>query len=152
MQAKTATTKAPVKGRAALASEIRTAVARLARRLRQEGSSEDATPSQLTALATLYVVGPLTLSELAAAEKVKPPSMTRIIEGLEDRGLVVRERGGKDGRFVRVSLTDAGREAHETYRKRRDAWLCEQMKTLSPEERDVLAKAAEVMTKLVELS
>jgi DNA-binding MarR family transcriptional regulator len=136
------------KTRSTLASEVRTAVARLARRLRQEGT-EDATPSQLTALATLYVNGPMAPGELAAHERVKPPSMTRIVAALEEKGLVAREQG-KDARFVRISLTDAGRTVYETYRRRRDAWLFEQMKSLSADERDVLEKAAEIMTRLVE--
>jgi DNA-binding MarR family transcriptional regulator len=134
----------------ALASRLRVAVARLGRRLRQEGSGGDATPSQLTALATLYHQGPLTLGELAASERVKPPSMTRIVAALEERGLVAREPSPEDGRVVRVVVTDAGRRAHEEYQKRRDEWLSRKLATLTVEEREVLRKASELMERMVE--
>jgi DNA-binding MarR family transcriptional regulator len=134
-----------------LASDLRVGVARLARRLRQEGAGEDTTPSQLTALATLYHRGPMTPSELAAAERVKPPSMTRIVAALEDRGLVTREPSPIDGRVVLVVVSDAGRRAHEEYQKRRDEWLTRQLATLSPDERDVLAQGARLIERLAEL-
>jgi DNA-binding MarR family transcriptional regulator len=132
----------------ALASNLRVGVARLARRLRQEGAGEDATPSQLTALATLYHRGPMTVGELAGAERVKPPSMTRIVAGLEERGLVTRVSSAHDRRVQHVSVTDAGRAAHEEYRKRRDAWLCRQLTKLDPDERELLMKAADVLDRI----
>jgi DNA-binding MarR family transcriptional regulator len=140
----------PSKTGTSLASHLRVGVARLARRLRQEGAAEDTTPSQLTALSTLYHRGPMTPGELAANERVKPPSMTRIVAALEERGLVSREPSADDGRVVRIVVTDAGRRAHEDYQKRRDQWLSLQLAKLSPEDRAVLAKAAGVMDRLVE--
>jgi len=133
-----------------LASQLRVAVARLARRMRQEGSSEDSTPSQLTALATLFHDGPMTIGELAAAERVKPPSMTRVVAALEERGLVQREHSSTDARVVKVSATDAGRRAHEEYRKRRDAWVAQQLAKLEPEERELLAKATQILDRLAD--
>jgi DNA-binding MarR family transcriptional regulator len=133
-----------------LASQLRVSVARLARRLRQEGAGDDATPSQLAALATLYHDGPMTLGELAHAERVKPPSMTRIVAGLEERGLVRRESSAEDRRVQRVTVTEAGRAAHEEYRKRRDAWLCRQLTKLEPEEREVLTRAADILDRIRE--
>lgn len=131
------------------ASQLRVSVARLARRLRQEGSQdENATPSQLTALATLYRDGPMTLGELAAAERVKPPSMTRVVEALEERGLVRRDRSTDDARCVHVSATDSGRRAHEDYRQRRDAWLAVQLAKLTTEERDTLRLAADLLDRM----
>ena len=136
---------------AAQASQLRVSVARLARRLRQEGSADqDATPSQLTALATLYRDGPMTLGELAAAERVKPPSMTRVVAALEDRGLVQREHSDQDARVVHVHVTDAGRRSHEDYRKRRDAWLCKRLQTLTHDERDLLRRATDLLDKVAE--
>src|SRR3954452_5164148 len=117
-----------------LASHLRVAVARLARQLRQEGAQEDASPSQLAALATLYHQAPITVGELAAIERVKPPTMTRIVAALEERGLVRREHSSVDGRMVHVVVTDAGRAAHEEYQKRRDAWLDRKLADLSKEE------------------
>jgi DNA-binding MarR family transcriptional regulator len=103
-------TTAPTKTTPELASRLRSSVARLARRLRQEGMvNQEATPSQLTALATLFRTGPITLSELAAAERVKPPTMTRIVAALEEQGLVQRESSSEDGRLVLLVVTPEGR-------------------------------------------
>jgi len=136
-----------------LASRLRSSVARLGRRLRQEGMvNEEATPSQLTALATLFRTGPMTLGELAAAERVKPPTMTRIVAALEERGLVRREASAADGRVVHVIVTPDGRNAHEEYRKRRDAWLRAKLAKLSAPERHTLAWAAEILDRLAERS
>jgi DNA-binding MarR family transcriptional regulator len=126
------------------------AVARLARQLRQEGAQEDASPSQLAALATLYHKAPITLGELATLERVKPPTMTRIVAALEERGLVRREHSSADGRIVRVTVTDEGRRAHEEYQKRRDAWLAVKLADLTKEERDVLSQAALIFERIVE--
>jgi DNA-binding MarR family transcriptional regulator len=134
----------------ALASDLRMAVARLARQLRHQGAQEDATPSQLAALATLYHRSPITVGELAAIEHVKPPTMTRIVTALEERGLVRREHSPSDGRIIRLSVTDKGRAAHEEYQKRRDAWLDRKLAGLSKEERDVLAQAARIFEGLIE--
>jgi DNA-binding MarR family transcriptional regulator len=134
-----------------LASHLRSAVARLGRRLRQEGMvNEEATPSQLTALATLFRTGPITLGELAGAERVRPPTMTRIVAALEERGLVRRQVSTQDGRVVHVALTEEGRRAHEEYRKRRDAWLRSRLGRLSAPERNALAWAAEIFDRLAE--
>lgn len=142
---------APPKATPELASQLRSAVARLHRRLRQEGIvNEEASPSQLTALATLFRTGPMTIGELAGAERVKPPTMTRIVAALEERGLVRRGPSSEDGRVVQVVLTDEGRRAHEDYRKRRDAWLRRRIARLSPSERQTLAWAAEIFDGLAE--
>jgi DNA-binding MarR family transcriptional regulator len=133
-----------------LAPKLRVSIARLARRLRQEGSPGDATPSQLAALALIYRSAPMTLGELAAAERVKPPSMTRIVGALEERGLVTREQSPEDGRVVRVQITDAGRRAHEEYQKRRDAWLDKQLAGFNADERKLLDQAAKLLDRLVE--
>lgn len=133
-----------------LAPRLRIGVARLARRLRQEGAGEDTTPSQLTALSALYHQGPMTPGELAAHERVKPPSMTRIVAALEERGLVSREPDADDGRVVRIVVTGAGRAAHEAYQQRRDEWLHRRLATLTGEQRAVLAKAADLLDRLVE--
>jgi len=134
-----------------LASRLRSSVARLGRRLRQEGiANQEASPSQLAALATLFRTGPMTLGELAAAERVKPPTMTRIVAALEERGLVRRDPSTEDGRIVHVVVTGQGRRAHEDYRKRRDAWLRSRLANLSAPERHTLAWAAEIFDRLAE--
>jgi len=134
-----------------LASHLRIAVARLARRLRQEGAEEGASPSQLAALGTLFHQGTsITVGELAARERVKPPTMTRVVAALEERGLVRREHTSADGRIIHVTITDAGRAAHEEYAKRRDVWLARKLADLPREERAILAQAAVIFERVVE--
>ena len=136
--------------RTSLASDLRVSVARLARRLRQEGAPGDATPSQLATLALIYRSKPMTLGELAAAERVRPPSMTRIVAALEEHGLVKREQSPDDGRVLHVLITEKGRRAHEEYQKRRDEWLSKQLAHLSSDERKLLHRAAELLERLVD--
>jgi DNA-binding MarR family transcriptional regulator len=136
--------------RAQLASRLRVSVARLARRLRQEGSPKDTTPSQFTAMSTLDRLGPLTLGELAAVERVKPPTMTRIVSALEERGLVSKDADPVDGRLVRVGLTAAGRKAYDESRRRRDEWLHKRLATLNPDDLETIARAAAIFDRLAE--
>jgi DNA-binding MarR family transcriptional regulator len=92
----------------------------------------------------------MTLGELADAERVKPPSMTKIVAALVERGLVSREHSKDDARVVRVDATPKGRAAHEEYRKRREAWLNRQLAELSAEERELLSKATDLLDRLGE--
>lgn len=132
----------------ALAAELRVAVMRTSRRLRQERSAEDVTPGQFSVLAVLDHHGPLTPRELAAHEKVQPPSMTRTLAALEERGLTARTDHPTDGRQVLVSLTAAGDAVVRETRERRTAWLDERIAELAPQERDTLAAAAAILTRM----
>ena len=138
----------PTLTKSQLASRLRVSVARLARRLRQEGSREDATPSQLTTLATLYRDGPMTLGDLADAERVRPPSMTKIVTALVERGLVSRVPSTEDARCVRIEATAKGRAEHEEYQKRREAWLNHRLAELTSEERALLMEAVEILDRM----
>src|SRR5256714_15031655 len=82
----------------ALASELRTTVMRLARRLRNQRADDTLTLSQIAALGTLVRHGPLTPGELAARERVQPPSMTRLLAKLEQAGLVTKQDHPDDRR------------------------------------------------------
>src|SRR5688500_13790926 len=93
---------------AGLAAGLRMVVMRLSRRLRQQAEGE-VTPSQLSALATVERLGSVTLGELAAAEQVQPPSMTKIVGGLEAHGFVIREVDPNDRRIARVRISEDGR-------------------------------------------
>jgi DNA-binding MarR family transcriptional regulator len=128
-------------------SQLRLAVTRLARRLRQQ-SVGDITASQISALSTVDRRGPLSLGELAAIERVAPPSMTRIAARLEERDLVAREVDASDRRVARVVLTEAGRRVLEETRTRRDAYLAERLVNLSDEEQEVLARALPLLERL----
>lgn len=120
------------------------------RRLRLERSTDDVTPGQYTVLAVLDRHGPLTPSEVAAHEKVRPPSMTRTLAALEELGLVARTGHPTDGRQVVMSLTPDGRREVVETRRRRDAWLARRLAALDPAERDVLAQAAAILSKVAE--
>jgi DNA-binding MarR family transcriptional regulator len=134
---------------AGLASGLRLSVLRLARRLRQlRDESLDLNSNQLSAMSVLLNSGDQLMGELAAAEKVQPPSMTRIVNGLEERGLVVRRPHSKDRRLCVVGLTPAGREVLLANRRRRDAWLAARIAALSPPERHVLRQAIEILDKV----
>jgi DNA-binding MarR family transcriptional regulator len=135
---------------AELAGRLRLAVARLARQLRQTSES-DLSPTQLATIATLDRTGPVTLSELAALERVAPPSITRAVGRLVEAGLVTRHPDEQDRRITRVSLTAAGRALLEHNRSRRNAWLATRLRELSPDEVERLAAAAEVLEHLAGL-
>ena len=132
----------------ALAVELRHAIMRSSRRIRQERSVDDVTPGQYSVLAGLDVHGPLTPREIAAHEKVQPPSMTRTIGALEELGLVRRTDHPTDGRQVLVSLTPEGGTVVRETRKRRDAWLAKRLAELTPAERETLAQAADILSRM----
>jgi DNA-binding MarR family transcriptional regulator len=138
---------APANRRGALADELRIAVTRTARRLRTEGTLEAVTPSQYSVLAALKHSSS-TLSALAERERVRPPSITRVVGALEERGLVERVVDPSDRRVVIVSLTDHGRSLIAEMRQRRTVWLSRQLADLEPGERQVLAQAAEILQRI----
>lgn len=132
----------------ALASALRLAVMRLARRMRSERADTSLTLTQLAALATLERRGPLTPRELAQAERVQPPSMTRIAASLEAADLVTRTDHPTDGRQVLLAASPAGVALLREDRRRRDAWLAQRLRSLDPADREVLERAAVVLDRL----
>jgi len=134
---------------AELAARIRLSVTRLARRLRQK-SDVEATASQISALATIERLGPLTIGELSAAERVQPPSMTRIVAGLEELDLIQRETDERDRRVARVRVTSLGQRLLERSRSKKDAYLAARLGSLSNEERATLAHASDILERLLE--
>jgi len=132
----------------ALAGALRDAVGRLGRRMRAERARTDLSLGQWAALRTLDSHGPVTPSELAAHEKVQPPSMTRIIAKLDEHGYVARTPDPTDGRQVVVSATAEGRALLADDRRRKDKWLSQRLTTLTPAERAALAGALPVLEKL----
>lgn len=134
---------------AGLASALRPSVLRLARRLRQmRDDSLELNHNQLSAMGVLLNHGDLLMGELAAKEKVQPPSMTRIVNGLEERGFVVRKDDPQDKRSCLVAITDSGRDVLMADRRRRDAWLAKRVAELDPAERDVLRQAVVILEKV----
>lgn len=126
---------------------LRLSVTRLARLLRQQDVG-DMTPTVAATLATIAREGPLTLGELAAAEQVAPPTVTKVTTKLEAAGLIDRIVDPTDRRVCRVELSDSGREQVEVNRSRRTAWLADRLSQLSPEEQQRLVAAVDVLERL----
>jgi DNA-binding MarR family transcriptional regulator len=133
---------------AALAHDLRLAVMRLSRRLRNQRVNTAVTLTHLAALSTLKRHGPMSPGELAGHERVQPPSMTRVVVALEGMGLVTRTPHPTDGRQVVIELTPAAEDLLGAEARAREAWLTGQLEDLSPEERTVLHEAAVIMDKL----
>ena len=138
----------PTATQTALASTLRLSVMRLARRMRAQRAETMLTLSQLAALATLDRHGPLTPGELAAHEKISPPSMTRLLAVLEAEGLVVRTAHPTDRRQVTLSVSPAGLDLLKEDRRRRDVWLAQRLQDLDPDELAVLQRAAGILDRL----
>jgi DNA-binding MarR family transcriptional regulator len=122
---------------------------RLARRLRIERAEVGLTLTQLSALAALERHGPTTPGNLAAIERVRPPSMTRVLNGLVEQGLVERTAHPTDGRQVLVAVTDEARARLRADRRRREAWLAQRLATLTAEERRALRAVVPILEELV---
>ena len=136
----------------ALAAQLRLSVLRLARRLRQlDVAAEGVTLSQLSALYVLAAQGPLTLGDLAAAEKVQPPTMTRLVSRMEEDGLVRRLAHATDRRVVVVEPTPVGVRLVDESRRRRTAELVRRLATLTEAERAALAEAVGLLDRLAEV-
>ena len=133
---------------AALAHDLRLAVMRFSRRLRNQRVNTSVTLTHLAALSTLKRNGPMSPGELAGHERVQPPSMTRVVVALEGMGLVTRTPHPTDGRQVIIGLTPAAEDLLGAEAQAREAWLSERLHELSTEERAVLREAAVIMDKL----
>lgn len=128
-----------------LAKTLREAIQRLNRRVRQTRAVGDLTSSQLSALTSLQLAGALTPRELADVERVQPPTMTKIVGKLEERGLVARTPHPTDGRQVILSATEQGRAVYAQFEQVRNEWLAAQLAALGAEDRDVLVRAARIL-------
>ena len=134
---------------AGLASELRAGVMRLRRRLATERHPDnDLSIGQMVVLGLLQRRGDQSVGELARAERVQPPSMTRTVNCLEEGGYVVRRKHESDGRQVVVALSEQGKETLANDRRRRDAWLAQRLRELTPDERSVLRQAAPIIERL----
>ncbi len=140
---------APSGSDAEVAARLRLVVTRLARKLRQQVVGP-LTPSQMAALAAVERLGKPTLGELAASEQVQPPSMTKMVVGLEAAGLVTRREDDADRRVVRVALTSEGRRTVQRSRSLRTAYLVRQLRRLSDDERASLHRVVALLERLVE--
>ena len=132
-----------------LPARLRVAVTRLNRRLRQE-SVTGISPSQESALSTINRLGTPTLGELAQAEQVQPPTMTRVVGAMQAAGLIARHGDVDDRRVSRVELTSEGRATLERSKSLKNAYLARQIATLTSIERCRAFDLAALLEKLVE--
>ncbi len=121
---------------------------RLSRRMRQERDDVGLSATHLAALATLERHGPLSLGELAAREKVAPPSMTRVVSRLSKSALVDRNSRPGDKRQVLVGITAEGRSLLAADRRRRDEWLSARLSELPAADVAALARVIPVLDRL----
>lgn len=133
---------------AELPARLRIAVTRLNRRLRQQ-SLTGVSPPQESALLTIKHLGEPTLGELAQAEQVQPPTMTRVVAAMETAGLVVRRGDAVDRRVSRVGLTAKGRATLDRIKNRKNAYLARQIANLAPVERARAAELAALLERLI---
>ncbi len=133
-----------------LAADLRFTLNRLHRRLRQQQVGDDLTVSQLSAMSVLAREGPLPAGDLAAREQVRPPSMTRIVGGLEAMGLIDRSENPADGRQVLVALTISGRARVHAENDARERWLDQQLQQLTGEQRRTLREATVILKSLAQ--
>lgn len=133
-----------------LASLLRIPVLRLARTMRNQRVDISVSLTQLSALGALKKHGPMSAGELAAVERVQPPSMTKVIAQLEERGLVTREVHPTDKRQAIIAVTNPGCDLLLSEQRLRDAWLSHRLEALTDEERAALRAVAPILDKLAE--
>jgi DNA-binding MarR family transcriptional regulator len=133
---------------AVVADRLHSAAIHLLRRLRRADAASGLTAPRLSALSVVVFAGPLTLGALAAAEQVRPPTMTRLVAALEADGLVRREPRPQDRRSMLIRATDAGQQLLAEGRARRTASLARQLTALPRAELAALARAAELIDRL----
>jgi DNA-binding MarR family transcriptional regulator len=132
-----------------VADRLHSASIHLLRRVRRRDAESGVTAPHLSALSVLVFGGARTLGELAEAEQVRPPSITRIVRNLEAQGLVEREADPDDGRVVRVRATEEGRAVLDEGRRRRIADLAGRLGELGDAELETLELAAELIERVV---
>jgi DNA-binding MarR family transcriptional regulator len=132
-----------------MAAGLHSAAIRLLRMVRREDRLTGISPPRLSALSVLVYAGPMSLADLAAAEEVKAPTMSRIVEGLVKEGLATREADPGNRRKVRIAATDEGKSRLEGGRQRRVRALAERLRRLADSEQRALARGAEVLERAV---
>jgi DNA-binding MarR family transcriptional regulator len=135
---------------AELSSLLRPSLLRLTRIVRNQRVDQSVTLTQLSAMGMLFKHGPMTPGELAACEKVQPPSMTKVLANLEERALVRRDPHPTDGRQAIIAITEAGVQLLDSERRSRDRWLSKRLAALTAEERSLLQRVIPILDKLAE--
>ena len=136
---------------AELAALLRPSLLRLTRIIRNQRVDISVSLTQLSAMSTLHKRGPMSAGELASCERVQPPSMTKVLSNLEDRGLVRRDAHPGDRRQAIIAITEAGIALLDSERRSRDTWLSLRLAQLTPDERALLRSVVPVLDKLAAL-
>ena len=133
-----------------VAEQIHSAAIHLLRKLRREDAESGLNAPRLSALSVIVFAGPVTLGDLAAAEQVRPPTMTRIVDALVERGLATRNKNAQDGRSTLIAATAEGRKLLMEGRERRVRALATQIAALDLHEREVLEESAEILKRVID--
>ena len=134
-----------------LADRLHSVAIHLLRRVRRVDAATGISPAKLSALSVVVFGGPLTLGDLAAAEQVRPPSMSRIVKELESAGFITRARDESDGRVAWLRATPKGERLMRQGRSARVALLAEWLRPLAPKERSTLSEAGGILEKVLEV-
>ena len=137
------------KSRMEVADRLHSATIHLLRYARKQDVLSHEGPARLSALSVLVFGGPMTLGQLATAEQVKPPTMSRIVAGLKRSGLARIAEDTRDARRIRVSVTAKGERVLQEARQRRILLLAEVLDEVSEQETDVLREAAEIIERSI---
>jgi len=132
----------------AIAERVHSAAIRLLRRLRKSDAAQGLSGPKSSALSVLVFGGPQTLKDLAAAEQVRAPTMSRLVTELEAEGLATKAGDKSDARVVRIAATAKGKALLEAGRERRLEVLTAQIETLSRVEREALQRGVEILVRL----
>jgi DNA-binding MarR family transcriptional regulator len=133
-----------------IAEQMHSAAIHLLRKLRREDAESGLNAPRLSALSVIVFVGPVTLGDLAGAEQVRPPTMTRIVDALVELGLATRSRNADDGRSTLIAATTAGKKLLMEGRERRVRALAIQIAALGLREREVLQDSAEILKRVID--
>jgi DNA-binding MarR family transcriptional regulator len=131
-----------------VAARLHSSAIRLLRTLRREDDGSGLSAPRLSALSVLVFGGPMSLAELAAAEQVKPPTMSRIVDALVERGLVTRIAKPGDRRSVEITATPDGVKLLDAGRERRVHALVGRLRKLADSERRALARGVEILERV----
>ena len=132
-----------------IAARLHAVSIRLLRMLRREDPASGLTGPRLSALSVLVFGGPLSLAELAAAEQVSAPTMTRLVDGLEKAGLATRVPDPDNRRRVRIAASDEGRRLLDAGRERRVRALTQRLERLAESERRAVERAIEILERAI---
>ena len=129
----------------AVADQLHSAAIHLLRKLRREDAASGLNAQRLSALSVIVFAGPVALGDLASAEQVRPPTMTRIVDALVLQGLAEKRKNEFDARSTMIHATAAGKRLLMQGRERRVRALAEKIAALKTEDRDALTRAAEIL-------